>query len=252
MPLRADISYCATWPCQIRWPDILPPLTSENASLQGRSDYSHENWDSPEHRWSKILSPELTEVVEMLHCLPLRPPPNDVRSSERQRINYTCMAIERKLITSHSPDASGPTIPLFSTMFRGAAHLYVSVALRDLPTGAKIVATLGERLEKCIHKIEEMQDIAAEGIPSTEKQTVMLWSCIVHLATTPKLDQYSLNVSRVLKMMEDIDLKTVDALLHVLRRIAWTDDFLRHSLTALVEWSQQLVTSDKASQRRCR
>jgi hypothetical protein len=137
-------------------------------------------------------------------------------------------------------------------MFRVAAHLYVSVALRDLPTGARIVSTLGERLEKCIQKIEGMQNTAAGGLPSTEKQTVMLWSCIVHLATTPKLDQSSLIVSRVLTMMEDTDLQTVDALLKVLRRIAWTEDFLRHSLATLVEWSQQLVTSDKASQGRCR
>ena len=251
MPRRADISYCATWPCQIRWPDILPPLTSDNASLQGRDNYSHENCDPPQHTWSKILSPELTDVVEMLHCLPLRPPPDDLRHSQRQHINYACMAIERKLITSHSLDASGPTVPLFSNMFRVAAHLYVSVALRDLPTGAKIVSTLGERLERCIHKIEEVQQTAAGGIPYTEKQTVMLWSCIVHLATTPNFDRSSLIVSRVLTMMEDIDLKTVDALLKVLRRIAWTEDFLRHTLATLIEWSQQLVASDEASQGRC-
>ena len=252
---RADISYCATWPCPIRWPDIVPPLTAQDASLQGNPDHSHKNWDLPQHsqhRWSKVLSPELTEVAEMLHILPLRPPPNDVRPSERQTINYACMAIERKLITSHSIDAGGSTVTLFSDMFRSAAHLYVSLALRDLPSGARIVSTLGEKLQQCIHQIEEVQNTVAAGILSTEKQTIMLWSCIVHLATTPKFDQSSPIVSRILRMIVDIDLRTVDALLKVLRRIAWTDDFLKHTLTTLVEWSRQLATTDKAFQRSCR
>ena len=194
-------------------------------------------WNRSQLHINDLLTPNLVEALTLLRLIPTAPQLATMSPSEHMKNTSAVQAVERTLITYREEDITTVPMHLFSNVFHSAAHLYLSVALRDLPIRARIVASLGKRLTECVQQLEEVVRTESTYLPSRECQSILLWSCIVQLTVMPAIDPDSAAMSLILEMLKILQLSTVDALLEELRRITWAHDFMASNLAKLIELS---------------
>lgn len=165
------------------------------------------------------------ELIQSLNLLPNNHPNDATPPAQRQTTSRLIYRIEQQIgrFRYHHCVSCEGTMGLLARALHCAAHLYVSLVLRQIPRRTSLVTRrswiVGITLDPLFDSIISGQH------PDEMSRIVTLWATTVRFCSLPSERRTLEDISQLRQLMKICGVNTFESLVEVLKRITWIDEF---------------------------
>ncbi|KAH9214366.1 hypothetical protein DL95DRAFT_151275 [Leptodontidium sp. 2 PMI_412] len=230
----SDFCYANVWSCQPSFPRLLPRP----------SMYTCQEIDStllrPDHLFGNS-SPVVT-IFHALRNLSQSLSSPHIASLNRMEASNTIYNLEYDLLSLNKPPPTSPE-PLTCTYFveevplKIAAHIYLWLAIRELPPTSELVYRLVQRLHGSLIGM-----LPGWWTSSREKQVWLLWILFIGGIAAAGRAERLWFVGEIVGICKTVGIWDKEALGGCLKDVLWQDAFCSEKLDLL--WQEMVLSSD--------
>ncbi|KAG4431745.1 hypothetical protein IFR05_012779 [Cadophora sp. M221] len=229
----SDFCYANVWSCKPSFPRLLPRP----------SMYTSQEIDStllkPSHLFgtSSPIIPIFHALRNLSECLSSK-----IASLSRMEASSTIYSLEYDLLSLNkplptSPEALTGTLSAEAVPLKIAAHIYLWLAIRELPPTSELVYRLVQRLQGSLIGV-----LPGWWTSSRERQVWLLWIMFIGgIASAARLERLWF-VSEMVDICPALGIWDEEALMGCLKNVLWQDEFCSDRLNLL--WQDMVLSSD--------
>lgn len=161
------------------------------------------------------------KVVKLLGAVPRHPPTETVTPQERQNVSRLIYHINQSLLSIHYADTAfddGPVGKLARTLCY-AAHLYISLVLRQMPRRTKVVVERVVRLSEALHELESVT--VWDKLMIESYLVISLWAQTLHFCSLVPAAQVVMQRSELKRLLSAFAIKNIEQFYQQLSKISW-------------------------------
>ncbi|KAF2809470.1 uncharacterized protein BDZ99DRAFT_463264 [Mytilinidion resinicola] len=236
-----DFSFAATYNHSPRF-GILPKLSSNLEPSTHFISASIADLASPELSTIAVTSWEVLEIMDSLDRISAAITSFQGTLPERISISNAIYLVERRLISVKSEAWSTFFEPSaefdLSEPLRYAAHLFLHMAVRELPGKAKMHDGLLRRLRNALPEYLNV----AEMVASEFSLGLLLWIYFMGAAASRKRADRAYFVAGLIQVSEAVAVESAGAFEGALKSVLWLDGFCKSRSSAL--WEEMTEIQD--------
>jgi len=238
---RSDILYSSTWDLKPRFP-LLPQIEDSNDSIGMLSRFAStpdSNSTTLNPRWFPS-NPILLAVIETMRRISRALGSPDLGQPDRAAVSYRIHLMEHSLLSVHdgraSPSKSDVSIITrdLSSPFRLAALLYFRISIRELPSTARMHATLVHRI-RCILESSSSSSFLSivDSYNDNKSLELLAWIAFMGGATSSNSDDHQYFVGLLITLCSTLGVQKRAQLQVRLTGICWREGICDERLCQL-------------------
>ena len=229
---RADFCYSTTWDCGPRF----PVLSQSTASLGMSNRFTATNANEPvQPRFSELSGViwDMVEILETLHLISTAISSSQITNIDRKFISNSIYLVEHQLISLRQDSVVSHSITNLDIDLSGplqyASHLYLHLAIRELPGTAKMHTRLLNRLENTLPTNLDYLIVVA---PDSSLR-LLLWILFIGAATSRGKGEHTFFVTNLRQVSLALQIYGQKDFERSLKSVLWLDRFCNSHCTTL-------------------
>lgn len=214
-------------------PSSLFPEADDDPGSETIEAYADEQSKGPS-TMKQVMPKRVFRVVNMLGMVPIYPPSEATTPEERQNVNRLIHHINQTLLLIHHEEAAFFTGPAgrLAKVLCYAAHLYISLVLRQMPRRTTVVVERAVRLGAALYELESI--VVWDKLLIELYLVISLWAQTLHLCAVPSSQRQELPLVGLKSILKTLGITDLEQFNHHLGRISWVrssfDDELNYIL----------------------
>lgn len=228
----ADFCYSTTWDCGPRF----PVLSQSTASLGMSNRFMATSANEPvQPRFSEISGViwDMVEILETLHLISTAISSSQITNIDRKFISNSIYLVEHQLISLRQDSVVSHSITNLDIDLSGplqyASHLYLHLAIRELPGTAKMHTRLLNRLENTLPTNLDYLIVVA---PDSSLR-LLLWILFIGAATSRGKGEQTRFVTNLRQVSLALQIYGQEDFERSLKSVLWLDRFCNSHCTTL-------------------
>jgi len=229
---RADFCYSTTWDCGPRF----PVLSQSTASLGMSNRFMATSANEPvQPRFSELSEViwDMVEILETLHLISTAISSSQITNIDRKFISNSIYLVEHQLISLRQDSVVNHSITNLDIDLSGplqyASHLYLHLAIRELPGTAKMHTRLLNRLENTLPTNLDYLIVVA---PDSSLR-LLLWILFIGAATSRGKGEQTCFVPNLRQVSLALQIYGQEDFERSLKSVLWLDRFCNSHCTTL-------------------